>query len=486
LKACALVVSLSLLPAVAVRAGEADVVPITTTSAEARALYLEGRALAEALRANEARPKFEAAIAKDPDFALAHVGLAGVAFGGQAFFDSVKKAKALAARVTPGERHLVLALDAGARGDPSTQARELEALAAEFPGDPRAVIPLANFRFARQEYTEAVDLYEKALALDPAHALGWNQLGYCNRFLARYDAAEKAFARYVALVPKDPNPHDSLAELYLKVGEFEKAIASYRRALAVDPGFVASYVGIANSQIGLGQPAEARATLARLRARAANAGDVRTAVFWTAMTWIHEGKPAQALKAFQDNLGPSRDAGDLANHSADLVVAGNIQLHAGMLDDALRSFAAAVASMEEAAVPEEVKDGVRRNHLFFVAWTALMKGDLAGARPAADAYRARALARGLPFELRRVHQLDGHLALLSKDYPLAVAELGRANQNDPYVLVLLARALQGAGKPKEARDAWSAAADYNELGFPISWAFVRAEARRGARALPPS
>jgi len=463
---------------------EADLVPITTSSAEAKALYLEGLALAEALRANEARPRFEAAIAKDPGFALAYVQLAGVAAGGQAFFDSVGKARALADKVTPGERHLVLALDAGARGDPAAQARELEALAAEFPRDPRAIAPIANLRFGRQEYAAAVELFEKALALDPAYALGWNQLGYANRFLARYGDAEKAFARYVALVPNDPNPYDSQAELFLKVGKFEKAIASYRRALAVDPGFVASYVGIANAQLGLGRPAEARRTLSELRASARTPGDVRTSVFWTAISWIHEGKPAKALAAFQENLDQSRSAKDLANHSADLVVAGNVQLHAGRRDGALKSFAQAVAAMEQAPVPEDVKEGVRRNHLYFTAWTAAMKGDVAGARAGADAYRARATARGLPFELRRAHQLDGHVALLARDFSRAVAELRQANQNDPWVFVLLARAHAGAGQKKEAREAWRAAAEYNELGFPISWAFVRREARNRAKALP--
>jgi len=474
------------LAAPAARGADADRIPITTASPEARALYVEGRAFAEELRANEARAKFEAALAKDPDFALAHFGLAGVAFGGQAFFDSVKKAVALSSRVSPGERHLILAFDAGARGDPATQAKEMEALAAEHPKDPRALVPQANVAFARQEYARAVTLYEKVIALDPAWSFPWNQLGYANRFLGDYAAAEKAFVRYVALVPKDPNPHDSLAELYFKAGKFEQGIASYEKALAVDPNFIASYVGIANCQVGLGRPAEARATLAKLKKLARNPGDVRTSVFWTTMAWVHEGKPDQALKAFQENLDQSKGAKDLANHSADLVVLGNLQLHAGKLDAALQSFGKAVEAMEQAPVPEDVKEGVRRNHLYFASWVAAMRGDVAAARTNADAYRQKVAVRSLPFEVRRTHELDGHVALLSKDFPRAIAELGQANLNDPWVHVLLARAYEGAGQKKAARDAWLAAADYNELGFPISWAFLRGEARRAAKAMPPS
>jgi len=433
-----LALAVSLCLAAAPAAGdEAHLVPITTTSPEARALYLEGRTLAEALKANDAKPKFEAAVA----------------------------------------------LDAGARGDAAKQAEHLEALAAAFPRDPRAIAPLANLRFGRQEYAEAVDLFRKALDLDPRYALGWNQLGYALRFLGRYDEAEQAFARYVSVVPDDPNPYDSQAELFFKVGKFEKAIASYRKALAVDPSFIASYVGIANAQLGLGKPAEARAAMKELRGAARTPADVRTAVFWTMISWLHEGKPDRAVAAFQENLDQSRKAGDQALHSADLVVLGNVQLHAGKQADALASFGKAVTAMEAAPVPEDVKEGVRRNHLFFAGWAAAMRGELAGLRSNADAYRARAEVRGIPFELRRVHELEGQAALLAKDHARAVTELRQANQNDPWVLLLLGRALEGAGSAKEAGEAYRAASEYNELGFPISWAFVRAEARKKAKAV---
>jgi len=56
-----------------------DKIPITTSSNEARKLYLEGRDLLEKLRATDARHLFEQAAAKDPNFALAYVGLANTA-----------------------------------------------------------------------------------------------------------------------------------------------------------------------------------------------------------------------------------------------------------------------------------------------------------------------------------------------------------------------------------------------------------------------
>ena len=58
------------------QAQETGKIPITTASAEARALYLKGRDLAEKLRATDARRFYEQAVEKDKGFALGYVGLA--------------------------------------------------------------------------------------------------------------------------------------------------------------------------------------------------------------------------------------------------------------------------------------------------------------------------------------------------------------------------------------------------------------------------
>ena len=50
--------------------------------------------------------------------------------------------------------------------------------------------------------------------------------------------AEAAFKKYIELIPNDPNPYDSYAELLLKMGKFDDSIAQYRKALAIDPNFV--------------------------------------------------------------------------------------------------------------------------------------------------------------------------------------------------------------------------------------------------------
>src|SRR5687768_18227145 len=99
-------------------ASAADRIPVTTSSAEARKLYLGGRDLAEKLRATDARARFEKAVAADPAFALGHVGLANTAGTAKEFFEAVNRAVALADKSSPSEQLLICSLDAGAKGEP--------------------------------------------------------------------------------------------------------------------------------------------------------------------------------------------------------------------------------------------------------------------------------------------------------------------------------------------------------------------------------
>src|SRR6185503_7239049 len=77
------------LPAAAGGAAAPDKIPITTSSPEARELYLRGRELAEKLRATDARKFYEQAAARDANFALAQLGLANTAGTTKEFIDAV-------------------------------------------------------------------------------------------------------------------------------------------------------------------------------------------------------------------------------------------------------------------------------------------------------------------------------------------------------------------------------------------------------------
>src|SRR5688572_14092411 len=195
--------------AAAQTAHSAGKVPISTASAEAKADFLKGRTLAENLRIHDSREFMFRAIAKDPDFALAHLNLATSAPTGTEFFEHLGHAVRLAEKASPGERLTIQAAQAGANADAAKALELLQKLVADYPQDERGHFQLGTAYFGRQNYTKAIEEYRRSISIAPDFAPAYNIIGYAYRTEGRYDEAEQAFKKYVELIPNDPNPYDS-------------------------------------------------------------------------------------------------------------------------------------------------------------------------------------------------------------------------------------------------------------------------------------
>jgi tetratricopeptide (TPR) repeat protein len=450
-------------------------VPITTSSPEARELYLRGRALAEALKATDARKYYEQAAAKDPAFALAFVGIANTGTN-KDFIAAVGKAVAVAENVSEGERHIILGLEAALKGDPAAQGDHYNRLVKAYPDDERARLLLGNYYFGRQEYGPAIEQYLKATKINPEFSPVYNQLGYVYRAQEKYVEAERAFLKYIDLVPSDPNPYDSYAELLMKTGRFEESIKHYKKALSIDPTFVASYIGIGNNQLFMDQPEKARATFGELAKVARTTGERRAAHNWAAASYVQEGNHEKAIAEVEKAAALARAEADMATVSNDLNQVGDILREAGRSNEALAKYREALAVMEKADVPEEFKAAARRNTIFEEGRVAVLTGDVATAKARLAEYAAAVKVKRQPFEIRQQHELAGLIALAEKRPADGVAEFEKANQQDPRVLYLLARALQAAGDGNRARSMANRAGNLNTLNF--NNAYVRAKARQ--------
>ena len=463
-------------PEIAVTRAAGDKVPITTTSAEARDLYLKGRDLAEKLRATDARKFYEQAVAKDASFALGHVGLANTSGTTREFIDSVTRAAALADTVSDGEKHVILGLEAAMKGNPAGQLAHYTELVKLFPNDERAHTLLGNTHFGRQDYDAAIKEYVRATTINPSFSQPYNQLGYAYRFIEKFDDAEKAFKKYVQLIPDDPNPHDSYAELLMKMGRFQESIAAYEKALSLDANFVASYIGIGSNYLSQGQTDKARTAFARIAAVARTTGERRLAHFWTAASYVHEGATDKALDELRAGYKLAEAERDAGSMSGDLTQMADVLREAGRLDEASAKYDEAVTVIDKASVPEEVKAATRRTHVFEQGRLAVARGDLATAKAKAAEYGRLIEPRKAPFELRLQHELRGEIALAGKQPAAAAQEFAGANQQDPKVLYLTALALRDAGDNARAMKLAAKAAKFNGLAF--NYGYVRTKAAK--------
>jgi len=457
---------------------EVEKVPVTCASDDARAAFLTGRELQENLRVTDSRQHFQRAVEIDPEFALAHLALANTALTNAEFFQELARASELAGDSSDGERLIVNANVAGANGEPELQGQLLQELVATYSEDERAHQLVGNFYFfTRQEYERAIEHYRRATDINPNFAPAYNLLGYGLRFVEDFAGAERAFQRYIELIPDEPNPYDSYAELLMKMGRFDESIGQYQKALEQNPNFIASYIGIGNNQIFKGEFDRARETLIILESRARTDAERRQACTWMSRSHLHEGDLEQALGEIERRYDIAAETNDLGAMSGDVNVMGDILLHAGRPDDAEAKYAESVELSDRSVATDEAKAGVRRNHIADVVRVALARGDIDTAAEQAARYRQQVEAKHVPFEMWQSHELYGLIALARGEYQTAAEELRQANRQDARVLLAEARALRGAGDVDNAHVVCARAAHLNALNqAPQSYAFARAEA----------
>jgi Tfp pilus assembly protein PilF len=184
---------------------------------------------------------FQQAIALDPNYAQAHVGLAEcyVMGGGKDSMDEdgYQKLKAaaqaaLALDATLAEPHAALARGAADLGDGATAEREFHIALQLNPNLATAHEWYGMFLNWRGRFEHGIEEFKQALALDPASPRINARLGFGFTSLRRYDEAIAQLQRAVEMDPYLWITHSLLADAYQGKGRFDDAIAEYRKSMA--------------------------------------------------------------------------------------------------------------------------------------------------------------------------------------------------------------------------------------------------------------
>lgn len=449
-------------------------IPVTTTSDEARDLYMQGRQLSDDLLNVEANKLFLQATEVDDSFAMAYYMSALTAQSNADFFAAIGRANELKGNASPGEQLLITALFAAAEADQATQRAALEELLALHPGDERAHVSMANFLNGQQDFEGAAAHFEHAAQIAPDFASAHNSLGYAYRSLEEFDKARASFERYVELIPDQANPYDSLAELLMEMGNYDESIENYRKALSINEYFAASYAGLSINYSLKGDADLAQEAADQMLAAARNFGERQGALFRSMTSHLFAGNTEAAMDIAGLAFAEAEVAG---NHSAMGGVAeymGDMMLAAGEAVKAEEYFDSALDHRLQADTNEANKAAAARAHLFKTAVAAMIgdDGDAAASRTAE--YLLAVEANGTAFEKRRGHELSGFLAMFNEDYESAAGHFDNASQLNPVVLYWSAVVNQELGNLDRARDLADRAANRNTLSGNLP--FFRAAA----------
>jgi tetratricopeptide (TPR) repeat protein len=460
---------LALIPTVAIMGAK---VPVSTRSTEARTRFVEGRTLAEQLRLHDARQHFTDAVALDPHFALAHYCLATYSATAKEFFTELRLAVANLDHASDGERLMILNLQAAANGNQAKAFDYAKQLATKYPEDERALFVLGNAYLGRQQYTDAVTTFKRAIAVNTQFSPAYNSLGYAYRPLGDYADAEAAFKKYIELVPDDPNPYDSYAELLMQMGRFDESVAQYNKALALDPHFFSSHIGIAANAMYQGRTDDALKEARTAYDNARDDGERRQAVFSQVLTYVDAGQTAEALHHMEQEHAIAAAIGDTANMAGDRVAMGDILLNAGRPDEASTRYAEADAMLQASSLAAPVKHDNALADMYNRARVALATQDFSTATRLGTDYLTGAEEEHSDIRVRQAHELIGCIALAQHHFDQAISEMARGNQQNPYVLYTTGLAYAGRGQRVQAKAFFTKAGNADILPM-LQYAFIR-------------
>lgn len=180
---------------------------------------------------------------------------------------------------------------------------------------------------SNDEKSEAIDLFEQAIAEDPKFPLPHAEL--CSYQVTRYrelksieafELAERFCFRALSLDDGSLEVHEAMGYIYLSSGKLEKARDSFNAALAINTQHFASKLGLARSYLS-DDPVYAESILSELAIEQPGDPSVYSTLQFLYFSLGRYGdavQPAQlALR-----LNPSSDSAKL-NLSANLLLAGN-------------------------------------------------------------------------------------------------------------------------------------------------------------------
>lgn len=230
-----------------------------TDNPDAFAEYVQGRGFLERPdvpgNLDHAIRLFQGAIAKDPNFALAHAGLAEAYW--EQFVETQEPewtTRAVAAnlealRIDPNqpEVRMSLAVMYSGQGRQDDAVSELERVLDLQPGNDNAHRLLSSIRVDLSDWDAAIDEARQAATLRPSYWRNHSHLGFVYFRAGNYDEAARAYARVIELQPDNARGYQALGTVLQAAGRIDEALKQYDKALSIRPSARAySNVGTAH------------------------------------------------------------------------------------------------------------------------------------------------------------------------------------------------------------------------------------------------
>ena len=218
-----------------------------TENVEAYDLYLKGQSAMRGQQAvnniKNAIGFYEAALKKDPGFALAYAGIADaslVMYNENK--DSLWTQKALGAALQAQrlndnlpEVHFSLGDVYNASGKTAEAIAELKRALQLAPNSDVGYRGLGKAYLTLGQKEQALQAYQKAVEINPYYWVNYNSLGQAYSQLGEYDKALIALRRVIELEPENSFGYLNVGVIYFQQGKYEECLPYFQKSLKIQP-----------------------------------------------------------------------------------------------------------------------------------------------------------------------------------------------------------------------------------------------------------
>lgn len=429
---------------------------VTTTSTDARTAFTTGMESFANLFPSKGTAQLKRAVDLDPSFGLARViyGTSAVGLTTAQRNTEIDRGMADAVKATPGELLVAMAYREGFRQDAVGARAILLTAGTMLPDEPliayRRAVLLGGVPGGTQ--TDAVVALKAVAERFPDFAPTYNSLAYAQWASgARADAMATA-STYMAKAPAIPNSHDTYAELLQWNGDFDGAVAHYKKAIEVDPTFLGAAHGLAEVYVLQGKGDLARQTLVAALPVTTTPAERISIHNRIANSYVLEGNIPAAMAELAtviEEAGKAEQNGAVVTAHVALM---NLEAAFGNPKTNVKAITAHIGHV--VAVPPPPPDATPVNPAgrYNGNGTVLaMAGQSASARVYLDSLKQREQSNPSPAVTSQVHGLTGWVLYSEGKLPEALAEFRQANQQAPSIRSGIALTQFKLGNVAEAR-----------------------------------
>jgi tetratricopeptide (TPR) repeat protein len=292
-------------PAARPKARTSSMLPVTTTSPKARALYRQAMTDSMNFHLDRALDQWRAAVKLDPNFALANLMIAFRSQDPKEAKAALQRANAEVRKGSDGERLFVRWITGIREGNFLSGIAAMNDLIGRYPFDKQVLSLAGNWLMVRYSYDRAAELLNRALEVDPDYPPALNSAAYAYAGMGDFAKAIQTMEHYAEVLPNEPNAQDSYAEILRQAGKFDAAVEHYQGALKIAPGF--SIMGLADTYALKGDEERARAEYLRCNEQAEMSEDKILCRLQYPVTYVWEKNYRAADEAFEQTAHWAHD-----------------------------------------------------------------------------------------------------------------------------------------------------------------------------------